>query len=108
MEPRPFGALPILALGADVAAAPIGEEERERGGISTHSSRGRPVHCQVVVPDFPVKIYSHLIGECLKIVTNQNRLTGFGGFREFMIEMCEELDGYVVPTAAAARQPNGR
>lgn len=38
MEPRPFGALPILALGADVAAAPIGEEERERGGISTRQS----------------------------------------------------------------------
>lgn len=39
VEPRPFGALPILALGADVAAAPIGEDwGRERGGLSSRQS----------------------------------------------------------------------
>lgn len=82
--------------------------EEESGEASAVGNRVQPVHCQVVVPDFPVKIYLHLIGECLKIVANRNRLTGFGEFREFMMEMCEELDGYVVPTSAAARQPNGR
>lgn len=81
--------------------------KRERGGISTQQS-GRPVHCRVVIPDFPLKIYSHLIGKCSKIVANRIRFRGFGEFREFLMEICEELGGYVAPTAAAARQPNGR
>lgn len=79
--------------------------EEESGEASAVGNRVQPVHCQVVVPDFPVKIYLHLIGECLKIVANRNRLTGFGEFREFMMEMCEELAGRIRCTNISGGAP---